>query len=324
MTLTDSTETQLAAHLSQFVCSLEFSDLCIRSVNGTELPAHRCIVAVRCSELFDTMSDGVIDTDIETDLLRHVLCYLYTDDAPTMTAEEAPLLANVATDLMLARLERLTARAVRQPMVIQEGLLAADIASLHEEHADVTITLADGTSRKGHAIMLARIRAFRQLFSEERDVAVEDITAKQLDSLWHYAYHGNVVGASLRVLMQLIPWSRATRDTALMNACVRELIRVHINVKTVCDILMSSMAFSLPTVVTHCKQFIKAHEEVRALPSFQQLPEELQQELTPPTVPIKPPTPRDMRERRLKVNLRLLAPAVRAKKDTLRTGGRTQ
>lgn len=78
----------------------EETDMQIRSSDGTLIPAHRTILALRSPKMKELLSsEGIIRLDMTTPILTSLLQYIYTDRVDPLDNPQHLLKAAVKLDL---------------------------------------------------------------------------------------------------------------------------------------------------------------------------------------------------------------------------------
>jgi speckle-type POZ protein len=138
----------LHRHLGDLLKSMDGADVIFR-VGGERFPAHRSVLAARSSvfkaELFGSMKEKIVDTvkifDMEPDVFKSLLHFIYTDSLPEQTAHEGDVHVDVvmAGHLLVAadtyNLERLKLICEEKLCNHIDSNLVATNLTLAEQHS---------------------------------------------------------------------------------------------------------------------------------------------------------------------------------------------
>ncbi|KOB51836.1 Roadkill [Operophtera brumata] len=124
-----------------------FSDVTIKSAEGIEFKAHKNVLAVRSNVLrahFEHSTkeniSNVVETQWDTEVLRDVLTFVYTDEVPRV--DDAPEKLLVAADYYeLDRLTSLCEEALSNRLTVENAIDTLQLAELYSLNALILSTL---------------------------------------------------------------------------------------------------------------------------------------------------------------------------------------
>ncbi|KOB68553.1 Roadkill [Operophtera brumata] len=128
---------QLSEDLGNFLTDDSFSDVTMKSGEGIEFRAHKTVLAARSKVLrahfeHNTKESitNVVETPWETEVLRDVLTFVYTDKAPRV--KDAPDKLLIAADYyQLDRLKSLCAEALNNRLTVENAVDTLQLAELY-------------------------------------------------------------------------------------------------------------------------------------------------------------------------------------------------
>ncbi|KOB68550.1 Roadkill [Operophtera brumata] len=125
-----------------------FSDVTMKSAEGIEFRAHKSVLAARSKVLrahfeHNTKESitNVVETSWESEVLRDVLTFIYTDKAPRVDDAPDKLLA-AADYYQLDRLKSLCEEALHKRLSVENAVYTLQLAELHSSNSLMQSTLA--------------------------------------------------------------------------------------------------------------------------------------------------------------------------------------
>ncbi|KOB70783.1 Roadkill [Operophtera brumata] len=138
---------QLSENFGNLLTDDSFSDVTIKSAEGIEFKAHKNVLAVRSKVLrahFEHSTKenitNVVETLWDTEVLRDVLTFVYTDKVPRL--DDAPEKLLVAADYyQLDRLKSLCEEALNNRLTIENAIDTLQLAEQYSLNALIQSTL---------------------------------------------------------------------------------------------------------------------------------------------------------------------------------------
>ncbi|XP_036337466.1 protein roadkill-like [Rhagoletis pomonella] len=135
-------ECRLSDDLGALFHNEKFSDVTL-TVAGREFRAHKAILAAR-SEVFSAMfehemkereQNNVVIEDIDHEVLKEMLCFIYTGKAPNLEQEQmAEVLLAAADKYALEKLKVICEEAICRKLSVDNAVETLVLADLHSAH----------------------------------------------------------------------------------------------------------------------------------------------------------------------------------------------
>lgn len=162
--------TQLSDDLENLLTDDSYSDVTMKSVEGVEFKVHKILLAVR-SEVLKAHFEhnmresitNVVETLFETEVLRDVLRYMYTDKVPQVDNAPDKLLA-AADYYQLMGLKSLCEETLSKRLTVEN---AVDTLQLAELHSATTLRLYTLEYIRGRAALVSKTRGWANIQSVE-------------------------------------------------------------------------------------------------------------------------------------------------------------
>ncbi|KOB70281.1 Roadkill [Operophtera brumata] len=139
---------QLSEDFGTLLTDTGYSDVTMKSGEGIEFRAHKAVLAVRSKVMraqFEHNTNEIItyvvDTLWETEVLRDVLTFVYTDKAPRVDDAPDKLLA-AADYYQLMGLKSLCEEALYKRLTVENAVETLQLAELHSANSLMQSTLA--------------------------------------------------------------------------------------------------------------------------------------------------------------------------------------
>ncbi|XP_037303429.1 speckle-type POZ protein-like [Manduca sexta] len=149
-------EAQLSDDFENLLNNGLFSDVTMKSAEGTEYKVHKAVLASRSAVLkahFEHNTTecytNTIESPLEADVLREVLTFIYSDKAPRVDEIPEKLLA-AADYYQLNRLKSLCEEALHKRLTVENAIETLQLADLHSANTLKQLTLEfikDGQAR---------------------------------------------------------------------------------------------------------------------------------------------------------------------------------
>lgn len=138
---------QLSNDLNNLLNSGMCSDVIVKSAEGEEFKVHKVILSSRSTVLkahfaHDTLENkyNIVETHLDTDVLKEVLTYIYTDKAPRLQ-EMADALLSAADFYHLPGLKNMSAEILYLGLTKENTLETLQLADLHSATYLTELTL---------------------------------------------------------------------------------------------------------------------------------------------------------------------------------------
>lgn len=132
---------QLSDDFGNLLTDGNYSDVTMKSVEGEEFRVHKPVLAIRSEVLkahfeHNTTESitNLIETPLESEVLREVLTFVYTDKAPQVDEIPEKLLA-AADYYQLSRLKSLCEEALHKRLTVENALDTLQLAELHSANS---------------------------------------------------------------------------------------------------------------------------------------------------------------------------------------------
>ncbi|VVD03106.1 unnamed protein product [Leptidea sinapis] len=149
-------ETQLSSDFESLLNDGLFSDVLMKSADGSEYKVHKAVLASRSLVLkahFEHNTTecitNIVESPLESDVLFEVLTFIYSDKAPRVDDIPERLLA-AADFYQLSRLKTLCEEALHKKLTVENAIETLQLADLHSAKTLKQLTLEfikDGQSQ---------------------------------------------------------------------------------------------------------------------------------------------------------------------------------
>ncbi|XP_053616075.1 speckle-type POZ protein-like [Plodia interpunctella] len=149
-------ETQLSSDFENLLNNSLFSDVTIKSAEGIEYKVHKAVLASRSAVLkahFEHNTTechtNIVECPLESDVLKEVLMFIYSDKTPKVDEIPEKLLA-AADYYQLSRLKSLCEEALHKRLTVENAIETLQLADLHSANELKQSTLEfikDGQAR---------------------------------------------------------------------------------------------------------------------------------------------------------------------------------
>lgn len=160
---------QLNDDLENMFKNSTYADVTIKSAEGIEFQVHKAILASRSAVLkahfeHNTVESrtNIIESPLETEVLKEVLTYIYTDNAPKILIMPSQLLA-AADFYQMDRLKHLCEESLHQSLTVDNAIDIFELADLHSAMNLKRKTLE--FIKDGHAILIIKTPSWAKLQS---------------------------------------------------------------------------------------------------------------------------------------------------------------
>lgn len=164
-------EAQLSNDFENLLNNGMFSDVIIKSVEGNEFKVHKAVLASRSSVLkahFEHNTTecctNLVESPLETDILREVLTFIYSDRAPRVDEIPQELLA-AADFYQLGRLKSICEEALHKKLTIENAIETLQLADLHSAKMLKNLTLE--FIKDGQAKLVTKTEGWAKIKSVE-------------------------------------------------------------------------------------------------------------------------------------------------------------
>ncbi|XP_013190440.2 speckle-type POZ protein-like [Amyelois transitella] len=140
-------ETQLSSDFENLLNISLFSDVTMKSAEGIEFKVHKAVLASRSAVLkahFEhnttECQTNIVESPLESEVLREVLMFIYSDKAPRVDEIPERLLA-AADYYQLSRLKGLCEEALHKKLTVENAIETFQLADLHSARTLKQLTL---------------------------------------------------------------------------------------------------------------------------------------------------------------------------------------
>ncbi|XP_005377738.1 PREDICTED: inhibitor of Bruton tyrosine kinase isoform X2 [Chinchilla lanigera] len=128
--------------LSQKKCSF-LCDVTMKSVDGKEFPCHKCVLCARLEYFHSMLSSSWIEASrcaalempIQSDILKVIVDYLYTDEAPVIKeSQNVDFICSVlvvADQLLITRLKEICEVALTEKLTLKNAAMLLEFAAMY-------------------------------------------------------------------------------------------------------------------------------------------------------------------------------------------------
>ncbi|CAG9129750.1 unnamed protein product [Plutella xylostella] len=184
---TNVPEAQLSNDFENLLNDGMFSDVIMKSAEGTEYKVHKAVLASRSAVLkahFEHNTTecftNVVESPLETEVLREVLTFIYSDKAPRVDEIPEQLLA-AADYYQLSRLKSLCEEALHKKLTVENAIETLQLADLHSANTLKQLTLE--FIKDGQARLITKTEGWSKVKSVELIKRIyEYIMADDLDA----------------------------------------------------------------------------------------------------------------------------------------------
>ncbi|KOB72721.1 Roadkill [Operophtera brumata] len=162
---------QLSEAFGTLLTDTVYSDVTMKSAEGVEFRAHKNVLAVRSEVLrahfehnMRESITNVVDTSWETEVLRDVLTFVYTDKAPRVDDAPDKLLA-AADYYQLMGLKSLCEEALYKRLTVENAVDTLQLAELHTANTLMQSTLQ--FIKNGYAELVIKTEGWTKVQSVE-------------------------------------------------------------------------------------------------------------------------------------------------------------
>lgn len=127
----------LADDIGTLLMKKAFADVTLKSVEGETFPAHKSLLFTRSAVLMAHFSHNTIETvtnvveiPFETDVVKDILSYIYTDNAPNIDKLSGKLL-EAAEFYQLDGLKELALNALEKKLTVENAIETLELANLY-------------------------------------------------------------------------------------------------------------------------------------------------------------------------------------------------
>lgn len=164
-------ETQLSHDFENLLQNGLFSDVIMKSAEGVEFKVHKAVLASRSAVLkahFEHNTKechtNVLESPLDTDVLREVLTFIYSDNAPSVVESPERLLA-AADYYQLSRLKSLCEEALHKKLTVENAVETLQLADLHSANTLKQLTLE--FIKDGQAKLITKTEGWAKVKSVE-------------------------------------------------------------------------------------------------------------------------------------------------------------
>ncbi|XP_045453408.1 speckle-type POZ protein-like [Melitaea cinxia] len=144
---TNVPEAQLSNDFESLLNNGLFSDVTMKSIEGTEFKVHKAVLASRSVVLkahFEHNTTechtNIVESPLEEDVLKEVLTFIYSDKAPSVDDTPEKLLA-AADYYQLSRLKSLCEEALHKKLTVENAIETLQLADIHSAKILKKLTL---------------------------------------------------------------------------------------------------------------------------------------------------------------------------------------
>ncbi|CAG4938194.1 unnamed protein product [Parnassius apollo] len=166
---TNVPEAQLSNDFENLLNNGLFSDVTIKSAEGNEYKVHKAVLASRSVVLkahFEHNTTecytNVVESPLESEVLREVLKFIYSDKAPRVDEFPEKLLA-AADFYQLSRLKSLCEEALHKKLTVENAIEILQLADLYSAKTLKQLTLE--FIKDGHAELITKTEGWAKVKS---------------------------------------------------------------------------------------------------------------------------------------------------------------
>lgn len=164
-------EAQLSNDFENLLNNGLFSDVTMKSVQNVEFKVHKAVLASRSAVLKAHFEHNTtecftneVESPLESDVLREVLTFIYSDKAPRVDEIPERLLA-AADYYQLSRLKSLCEEALHKKLTVENAIETLQLADLHSANTLKQLTLE--FIKDGQAKLITKTEGWAKVKSVE-------------------------------------------------------------------------------------------------------------------------------------------------------------